>query len=313
LDIFEPGHDRRKRCKSAYCSDISTLFADWILQPLLTVAIALFGNDSFISAKSDLLETLLRDGDDWREIDAESGPCADRMPLSPLLDPRRFSTSECLTDYVQSVEIVDSELAAYVGFLSPYGTRDVPDYRLTELTSAFGTAVFLANEAWLVSSRQYEVGSRFVYTNTGVAMNIPAVSRAGMILVSSLWAVYIACLLGLAVYSARSPRWTNTLDAFAMMRVGVATKDERIALKVGFEIQTIEALDDLPGMVGDATGGEGEVGVLGLGASTPLNGVRLYESYRYAVKAEPEPVFEEPLTHVEIDGKFHLIRATEKP
>jgi hypothetical protein len=289
------------------------LFADRALQPLLTVAIALFGNDSTISTKSDLLETLLRDGDDWRGVDEESGLCADQMPLSPLLDPSHSRTSKCLTDYKPSVEMLDSELAAYVGSFSPHGDRDAPDYRLTELTSAFGTAVFLANEAWLVSSRQYEVGSWYVYTNSGVAMIIPAISRAGMILVSSLWAVYIACLLGFAVYSARSPRWTNTLDAFAMMRVGVAARDERIALKVGFKTQTIEALDDLPGMMGDATGGEGEVGVLGLGAPTPLNGVRLYESYKDAAKVEPEPVLERPPTHVEIDGKFYMIRATEKP
>lgn len=209
--------------------------------------------------------------------------------------------------------MLDIELAAYVGSFSPYGDRAVPDRRLTQRTSAFGTAVFLASEAWLVSSRQYEVGSRYVYTNPGIAMVIPAISRAGMIVVSSLWAVYIACLLGLAVYSARSPRWTNTLDAFAMMCVGVAAKDERIALKVGFKTQAIDALDDLPGMVGDATGGEGEVGVLGLGASAPLNGVRPYESYRDAAKAEPEPVFEGPPTHVEIDGKFYMIRATEGP
>jgi hypothetical protein len=313
LDNFEPGHDRRERCKSAHCSDISTLFADRTLQPLLTVAIALFGNNSTISTKSDLLETLLRDGDDWRGVDRESGLCADQMPLSPLLDPTHFRTSKCLTDYKPSVEMLDIELAAYVGYFSPYGDRVAPEYRLTELRSAFGTAVFLANEDWLVSSRQSEVGSRYVYTNSGVAMVIPAISRAGMIVVSSLWAVYIACLLSLAVYSAKSPRWTNHLDAFAMMRIGIAAKDERIALKVGFKTQEIDALDDLPGMMGDATGGEGEVGVLGLGASTPLNGVRLYESYRYAAKAEPEPVLEETPTHVEIDGKFHLIRATEKP
>jgi hypothetical protein len=37
----------------------------------------------------------------------------------------------------------------------------------------------------------------------------------------------------------------------------------------------------------------------------------VYESYRDAAKAEP-PKSERPLTHVEIDGKFYLIRATER-
>ena len=318
---------------------VDTLFTDRSLQPLSTIAIALFGNESSLSTKSILLETLLGDGDDWRAVDGEPGSCADQMPLSPLLDPLHLSSSECLTSYVQSVEMLDSELAAYVGSFSPYGPRTNPDYRLPELTSAFATAVFLANEAWLVASPWGEAGSRHVYTNPGITMVIPEISRVGMVLVSSLWAVYIACILGLAIYSARTPRWTEQLDAFAMMRIGAAAKDERVALKVGFKTQNIDILDDLPGSMGDSTGGEGEVGVLGLGAPTPLNGVRLYESYRDAAKAEPPkserspthveidgkfylisrdaakvdpPKSERPPTHVEIDGKFYLIRATER-
>lgn len=34
------------------------------------------------------------------------------------------------------------------------------------------------------------------------------------------------------------------------------------------------------GYVGDATGGEGDVGILGMGAATPLNGIREYRCYR---------------------------------
>jgi len=204
--------------------------------------------------------------------------------------------------------MLDKNLVAYVGSFSPYGHRTTTDYP-GELTNAFGAFVFLANEAWLVSSRQNNVvGARYVFSNPGVAIIIPAISLAGMIVISSLWAVYVACILGLAIYSARTPRWTNTLDAFAMMRIGAATRDERIALKVGFETQTVDALDELPGMVGDATGGEGEVGALGLGALAPLNGVRLYEAYGgEAARAEPQTVVERPLTHVERDGKFYLI------
>lgn len=284
------------------------------MQPLLAVAIALFGNESFIATKSNRLGTLLGGDVDPREADGGHEACGSRIPVSTLLpDAYPFGAPECPRDYAESIETLDTELVAYVGSFFPYGhktalTTDYPG----QLTNAFGAAVFLANEAWLVFSRDNTVGARYVFSNPGVEMIIPAISRAGMIVVSSLWAVYIACLIGLAIYSARVPRWADTLDAFAMMRIGAATKDERIDLKVGFETKAIDALDDLPGTIGDATGGENEVGALGLGASTPLNGVRLYHAYRGdAAKAEPKPVVESPPTHVERDGKFYLIRTAE--
>ena len=109
-------------------------------------------------------------------------------------------------------------------------------------------------------------------------MVIPAISSAGMIIISILWAVYIACLFALAVYSATSPRWTQQLDSFAMMRIGAAAH-EHIDFDVGFETKAISALDKLPGEIGDATGDEGNVGVLGLGASSPLRARRRYKCY----------------------------------
>jgi hypothetical protein len=97
-----------------------------------------------------------------------------------------------------------------------------------------------------------------------------------------------------------------------MLRIGAATRDQGIALKVGFETQAIDALDELPGTIGDATGGESEIGVLGLGALTLLSGVRLYEAHGGdTAKAEPQLVVERSPTHVERDRKFYKIRAAE--
>jgi hypothetical protein len=99
-----------------------------------------------------------------------------------------------------------------------------------------------------------------------------------MVIISALWAVYIACLLSLAVYSAIKPRWTYQLDSFAMMRIGAAAH-EHIRFDVGFETKAIDALDKLPGSIGDATGGEGDVGALGLDASSHLRAARRYKCY----------------------------------
>jgi len=59
-----------------------------------------------------------------------------------------------------------------------------------------------------------------------------------------------------------------------MMRMGRAA-DELIGLEVGFYVKPIYTLYEMPGAIGDATGGEGDVGALCMGASTPLNGVCL--------------------------------------
>lgn len=63
-----------------------------------------------------------------------------------------------------------------------------------------------------------------------------------------------------------------------MMRIG-ATAHEQISFDVGFETKAIDALDELPGSIGDATGGEGDVGALGLGVSSPLRAGRRYKRY----------------------------------
>ena len=104
-------------------------------------------------------------------------------------------------------------------------------------------------------------------------MSIPAISRSCKIVISALWAVYLACIFSLAVYSAIMPRWTYQLDSFAMMRIG-ATAHEEIRFDIGFETKAIDALDELPGSIGDATGGEGDVG-----ASSPLRAAHRYSCH----------------------------------
>jgi hypothetical protein len=300
--------------------------ANTILQPLLTIAIALFGYDSYIPARLSHQETFIRDYDSWPKANGGStGPwvdyalaCVDQKPFaSLLLNPDENRILDCITDAVQYPEALDQDLARYVRSFYPSGNSYDSDPE--RHTNAWSSAVFLATEAWLSFGSDASFSDRNVYSDPGADLVIPAISPAGMILISSLWAIYIACLLSLAVYSARTPRWTNQLDAFAMMRVGAAT-DERIGLKVGFEAKTIDALDELPGLIGDATGGKGEVGVLGLGASTPLNGVRAYECYRgdadKAEKAEAKRrrvVYQRPPTHFERDGKIYKIRSQGTP
>lgn len=207
--------------------------------------------------------------------------CVDQKALSSLLldnDERRGSASECILDAMYSPEELDKDLAQYLQsfYLSEITGIKRRHRNPARSQNAFASAVFLATEAWLTSDNF--PARRYVSSDSGADIAIPAISRAGMILISSLYGVYIACLFGLAIYSVKTPRWTNQLDGFAMMRVGAAVSGQ-ISLDIAVDTKGIGALDEMPGFIGDATGGEGDVGALGMGATTPLNGVRRYRCY----------------------------------
>lgn len=239
------------------------MHADRSSQKLLTVTIALFGSKFFIPTRLNHPETFLRGSDSFPTEGDSSGdwdsPCVDQMPFESLLDsPDSGSQSGCITDTIQSVKSLHREIAGYVQSFYPDARRDRIEDQYSRnvyperLTNAFSSAVSLATEAWLVFGSPDIDMRRSVASDPGANLVIPVMSRTGMIIISSLWAVYIGCLLCLAMYSAITPRWTNQLDAFAMMRVGAGT-DERIGLEVGFEVTIIDALDELSGVVGDAT------------------------------------------------------------
>lgn len=189
-------------------------------------------------------------------------------------------------DNVQTAEELDNEIAKYL-----YSFYENTAFWIDDVegpTNAFAAAVYLATEAWF-TARQDIWGSREVYFDPGADTMIPTMSRAGMIVLSLLLGIYLSCIIALSVYSSRKPRWTQQLDSFSMMRIG-AEMHEILPLKVGLEIGAIRVLDETPGFVGDATGGEGNVGVLGIGYTTALNGVRHYESYQADAAQEAKEI-----------------------
>jgi hypothetical protein len=116
----------------------------------------------------------------------------------------------------------------------------------------------------------------------GADQQVPDISHAGVVLISVLLGTYLACMLGLSLYSAWTPRWTNQLDAFAVMRITAAVPG-RFPLRLAHSPDEVEDLDKLPGWIGGATGVEGGgvdgVGELGLGGEMPLGGKKRYRCY----------------------------------
>lgn len=82
-------------------------------------------------------------------------------------------------------------------------------------------------------------------------MIVPRMPKTAMIILSILLGIQLLALLLLALYSSLSPRWTDTFDSFAMMRIGSALDQKTLVpLMVGREVSKIRMLDTHPGWIG---------------------------------------------------------------
>ncbi|KAJ5332324.1 uncharacterized protein MYU51_019429 [Penicillium brevicompactum] len=97
----------------------------------------------------------------------------------------------------------------------------------SSLSRAFTSGLFIANEVWMehvqVSGRYHTVS---VYSDPGRDTVVPNISFGGMIAISVLLAIYLAALLLIASYAAMFPRWTQSTNGFAMMRIGSAIAEK---------------------------------------------------------------------------------------
>ena len=245
--------------------------------PLLTIALALFGQGSFIAERVAQPDTFIHPMD--RE---HVSTCTDMVPFLPLLrdniGQKQVSNpiDYCYRDgNVNSMEELQYQIAFY---LQSFYYNQWDGYAGERIKNAFTSAAFLANEAWMLNPAGTGDGSLWVTYDLGADSQIPVISKTGMIVISTLLGLDLLCLLALAIYSSWTPRWTGQLDSFAMMRIGAALNDQ-ISLSVSNDKSKVRVLDETPGWIGDATGGEGPVGELGVGAPVPLKRNRRYRCY----------------------------------
>jgi hypothetical protein len=90
----------------------------------------------------------------------------------------------------------------------------------------------------------------------GAYQQVPDIPHAVVVLISVLLGTYLVSMLGLSLYIAWIPRWTNQLDAFAVMRISAAVPGQ-FPLRLARSPDEVEDLDKLPGWIGGATDVEG--------------------------------------------------------
>jgi hypothetical protein len=254
--------------------------------PLLNIAMALFGENSFIANRFQnpwfFIENETNTAMDNQvfehgaNTDLFAQVCVEQEPLMGLLMGPYNSFADnlnlypgCIENRINQDDTLQRQVEEWILSLYKYFTPET-------ITNAFEAAAFLANEAWLVKSTGDP--TLFVSYDLGMDTDVPIISKGGIILVSILLSIFLVTLLALAIYSTRTPVWTSNLDAFAMMRIGASMPD-KLSLVYVRDSDKVAILDELPGWIGDATEGHGGIGDLGLGAKTHLRKTRKIRCY----------------------------------
>ncbi|KAL4789840.1 hypothetical protein BDV19DRAFT_373524 [Aspergillus venezuelensis] len=278
---YHSKHDRRQSEAQVLTEPTEMPYEVSNRGPLLTLALALFGEGSFIATRArnpSAYATTVAYEDDDGEFQwwASSKFCIDTVPLGWLFSDwsSPSGVNRCIRNDDGGEEgwMVDRQIGAWLENFKG------EDWRLE---NDFTAAAFLANREWMkhrVSSRSY--ATLEVSFDLGADTQVPSSSLAGVIVISTLLGVHVLSLLALGLYSAWSPRWTSTLDSFSMMRMGAdILPDLPMHLSIG--THNVDVLDSAPGFVGDAAPGE-TVGKLGVGAAAPIKKDRYFKAFHKA-------------------------------
>ncbi|KAF9876950.1 hypothetical protein CkaCkLH20_05796 [Colletotrichum karsti] len=218
--------------------------------PLLTIALALFGRNSF-------LERRLSDPSAYTDLGmnetANPYGCAYLSPLNLLfLNPAigRGTSSETSQRYcISNAQNGQDDENVYVQ-VANWATSLFGKYTNTErLGTLFRVAAFLANQAWLDHQTNALRHNLHVYRDLGIDTLIPSISLAGIITISMLLMVYLVALAWLAAYAARRSSVVDTkLDAWAMMKIG-ASQADRLGASKDQRADDVKDLDHIPGRI----------------------------------------------------------------
>lgn len=240
---------------------------------LLTSVNAIFGNNTFFNTVAS--------HSNQSSLDSPICPQL-RRPFSGLYDdisPETNSTGPGLTGSTWWSQISpdldcdpDSDANKYGIFLNAL-FEWLPNFRdPVKATAALTLATYYSNNAILNLVPNYSAVP--LYYDAGFDMQKFAVPLPAMIIITILLAVQLAGLAFLALYASRHPTWTESLDSFAVLRLGASIAED-VPLLSALQAKEATMLDEKAGWIGD-TGIEGELRQLALGGSERVRENDLY-------------------------------------
>lgn len=191
--------------------------------PLFTIAIALFGQNSYLDSRgrNPRAYTFPDEDEDLLANPATNQRCVDQAMLPGLLRQKlgigETPLGHCIQNSVTTTDDLQNELASFVKSLFYE-----PEFTPTIVKSAFEAAAFIANQNWLLNGNSSQtVGGNFrggtqdVSRDLGADTEVLVLSKTGIIVVSALVFVYRSALFAMALDSMRRPEWAHKLDAVA--------------------------------------------------------------------------------------------------
>lgn len=270
--------------------------------PLLTLAYSIFGaHNSFM----EMCITELNDRNSTGRTEQINGLYCTKPPLSsPLPHPGMigddsrvneslYTTQSIARHFANETSLIYQDWSNLTEWLASMASPQSEKSR-SDIEEAFGAglvAVNIASMGTVVDGYSYVECLR----DMGADTQIPAISLPSTVVISVMLIVYLGILLIVACFTAFSPRWTDSMDGFAMMRVGASIAD-KVPLLVTYKRDEVNVLDELPGWIGgtdvakidEANSGRGEKGdtsssepiaKLELGSSCRLRGGQRYTCY----------------------------------
>ncbi|KAJ5541954.1 hypothetical protein N7461_007957 [Penicillium sp. DV-2018c] len=209
--------------------------------PLMTSAIALFGNQS------------------WFEVAADSSNRTFPPAVQQICQQGRIPFSNLAYSIFESFRGVCSAIATDRSMWSD--TDEALSVLLGDWVYSFNntntaemallTSMYLANRAMLTqtAAAMFEFSSRAIYFGRGMLMPLPVKTLAGTAVVSILIFLQLLGLAFVAWYIYRLPTWTPALDAVAIARIGIGLKDIIPELGNGDGVNQVK-LKDVDGWIG---------------------------------------------------------------
>ncbi|KAK7188375.1 uncharacterized protein CC84DRAFT_1123629 [Paraphaeosphaeria sporulosa] len=261
---YKETHLRRRRDNVTYSGNATMLMSGYNKGPLTSVAIALFGPNSFVETRmSNPSNFVIPEDPDCGLRYCTTGrnlhSCIHNAPLYDFLGRSR----NCIDIYDSgSVNKVIGQVSTLLFYFTAR--------QQSSILPALSHALYMANKLWLHQpiAGYNTQGQLRIYYDEGIPTTKPELSNTGIIVGSFFLGLHLLGLLLLALYVARMKPWSSKMGSEVMLKMGMVYSDELARSET--KQQWDRMVTTLPGFIGDERPVE-EIGRMRLGAAAGLS------------------------------------------
>ena len=118
---------------------------------------------------------------------------------------------------------------------------------VSAVETAFNLTLYSAHKSLLTAEAS---PLSAIFSKPGYDIQKPQIPLGALIVITTLLSIQILCLAGLALYASLHHTWTNSLDAFALLRMGASLGREELPLISSVKASALLTLDEREGWIG---------------------------------------------------------------